>query len=279
MMLLPASLLIGLVSIYPFLSGISMAFTNYDVISHREPSFVGISNFLKLLTSDKEFYSILKYTLIYTLSVTIISYVVGFYLALLLNKDLKGRAVARALILVVWVLPSIVAGYSWRWLLNTQGLINALLLKFQIVKEPIGFLLSSSAKQITCILFGTWKSFPFMTLVLLAGLQTIPRELYEAAQMDGSMATTSFRYITFPLMRQITLVSTILMIIWTFNNFEDVYLIMGGYPTADVWVLSILTYYTAFTRHQMSYAASIAVFMMFALTICMIFYRRLVSSK
>jgi multiple sugar transport system permease protein len=275
-MLIPSSLLILMISIYPLLSGFRLATMRYNILKPWKNEFLGLGNFIKLLTTDTEFYGVLGFSFLYTFSVVAISYCAGLCIAMLLNRDIKFRAVFRALALIPWVVPPVVAATNWLWVLNDQlGLINTTLIKLGVIDEPILFLASLKIVRFTVIFTGAWKALPFMMIVLLAGLQSIPKELYEAAEIDGSGPLSSFRYITLPGIQTVSLICTTLMFIWTFNNFENIYLLTYGGPGQATYVLPILSYYTAFFRSELGYASAIAVTMLFVLLLFALLYLRL----
>ncbi|MCX5841208.1 MAG: sugar ABC transporter permease [Deltaproteobacteria bacterium] len=204
-----------------------------------------------------------------------LSYIVGLFLALLLNRDIKFRGLFRAAALIPWIIPPIVATTNWSWVLNDQyGIINTILLKIGLVKEPVLFLAVPDLARITVIGVGVWKSYPFMMIVLLAGLQGIPKEQYEAAYMDGAGFFKSFFRITMPNLKNVSFICTILMFIWTFNNFENIYLLTHGGPVKKTFVLSILSYYMAFFRGTLGYASAITTITLVILLMVSIVYLR-----
>lgn len=272
-MIAPSLILIALVSIYPFINGIWLSLQNYSIIRNNERKIVWFKNFAKIITSDKEFYSVLGYTFVYTISVVAVSYIFGLVLAMLLNRNIKFRGVFRALVLIPWVIPPVVACISWSWVLNDHfGIINTFLENIGLINEPIVFLGKKEMARITVIFTSAWKSFPFMMVVILAGLQSIPKELYEAAYIDGAGFFKSFRHITLPLLKSVSIIAITLMFIWTFNNFENVYLLTRGGPAQATQVLTILTYNTAFYRGNISYASAISSLMMVVLVIISVIY-------
>lgn len=265
-MLMPATILFLLVSIYPLLNGFRLAMMNYNLLKPKSRGFIGLGNIIKILTSDKEFYGVLAYSFLYTFFVVLVSYILGLCFAMLLNKDIKFRGLFRALILIPWVIPSVVASTNWQWVLNDQiGIINTTLMNMGFISKPILFLALPELARITVIFTSAWKSFPFFTVVLLAGLQSIPKELYEAAQIDGANPLQAFRHVTLSMLRNVTLICTTLMFIWTFNNFENIYLLTQGGPRQSTFVLPILSYYTAFFRSNLGYASAISVVMLVVL--------------
>lgn len=279
-LIIPATLMISLVSLYPLVNGLYLSLFNYNLMRPKNRAFVGLDNIIEILTKDKEFYQALKFSFIYSLFVVIFAYVVGMCFALLLNRDIKFRGIFRMLILIPWVIPSVVAATNWLWLLNDKlGFINKILVDIGIVKKPILFLAEQNLAQITVIITGAWKSFPFMMIVLLAGLQSIPDELYESAQIDGSGFFLSFWHITLPMLRPVTMISTVLMFIWTFNNFENIWLLTRGGPLDATFVLPILSYYTAFIRSNIGYASALAAIMLVILLFFALIYMRILNTN
>lgn len=257
-MLLPALLMILFVSLYPLLDSIQMSFTNKNILKPGNVKFVGLSNFQKIL-SDPEFYGTIRVSLIYAFCCAFASYLIGLGIATLLNKDIKCRGLFRAVLLIPWAIPTVVAASNWSYLLNDQyGLINTWLMQWKIIDSPILFLADTNLALFTVILVGTWKSYPFMSLSLLAGMQNIDRSIYESAQIDGASGRQSFWYITLPGLKQVSLVVTTLMFIWGFNNFDIIFLLTSGGPLNATRSLSIYTYNLAFYRGRMGYSAAIS---------------------
>lgn len=268
-MVLPSLVMMFVMFILAFIVGISYAFTNYRLDRPKKIDFVFLQNFIKILSSDHKFYEILGFTLLYSMGVVLIAYVVGFAIALLLNQDVPGRGLFRALILLPWVISSSVVAANWKWLLNDKyGFINVFLQQIGIIDKPILFLARPGLAQATVIFIGAWKTLPFMTIVILAGLQSISFDLYESAAIDGAGFWASLRYITMPGIRGITTMCTMLQFIWTFNNFENVYLMTAGGPNDATFTLPIYIYQLAFERSRIAYAAAVAVIVL----ICMAFF-------
>ncbi|WP_010263576.1 carbohydrate ABC transporter permease [Treponema primitia] len=278
-LLIPASILIFAISIFPLLRGIGLGFMRYSIRRANAATFNGLDNFIQLL-QDKEFYSTLGFSFFYAFAVVIISYVMGMCFALLLNRDIKFRGFFRAMILIPWIIPPVVASTNWTWLLNDQlGFINLVLRQWGLIDKPILFLADPILARITVCFTGAWKSFPFMTIVLLSGLQGIPDELYEAASIDGAGFFRAFRHITVPMLKPVTTISTVLMFIWTFNNFENIYLLTKGGPANATFILPILSYYTAFFRSQLGYASAISTLMLVVLLFMALFYMRALQGE
>lgn len=276
-MLIPASVLFVIINAFPFIYGLILSFTDTNYLRPKtgSGSFIGLQNFFDILTNDPEFYGVLLYSFIYTILVVVLSYMLGLLLAVLLNRNIKGRSLFRALALLPWLMPSAVASINWQWLLNDQvGFINVFLTNIGLIKDPIQFLASPEIARMTVIIVAIWKAYPFMMVVLLAGLQSIGKEMYEPAYMDGANSFRVFRYITMPLLKPVTLVATSLMFIWTFNtlSFDNIYLLTQGGPANATYVLSIQSYYTAFFRGKIGYASAISVIMLLVISAIIIAY-------
>ena len=277
MMLLPATIVILVVSVYPLLYGIYLSLRNQNFLKPDRNDFVGLANYTKLF-SDKNFTSAIGYTLYYTLGIVLFSYILGLVIALLLNRKLAMRGVIRALVLIPWVIPAAVACTNWRWLLDIHvGFVNTMLVGMGILDKPIAFLADPNYVKNVMIVFGIWKAFPFMTLTLLSGLQGISEDIYEAATIDGSNGWQTFRRITLPLLKPVSFVALTLMCIWTFNNFENIYLFTEGGPRKYTTTISIFTYKTAFFSSDISYACASGTAMMFFMALFGFIYMKLLN--
>ena len=267
LLLLPASLVILIVSVYPLIYGIYLSFRNQNFLKPGQNDFVGLMQYFKLFT-DKNFAGALGYTLYYTLGIVVLAYILGMCLALMLNKELPLRGAMRALVLIPWIIPSTVAAVNWRWILDSQvGAVNSLLLSMGVIDKSISFLSDPDFVKNTMIAIGVWKSFPFMTLTLMSSLQGISDDIYEAARIDGANARQTFVSITLPLLKPVSFVALTLMSIWTFNNFENIFLLTEGGPLKYTTTISIFTYKTAFFANDISYACSAGTCMMFIMAI------------
>jgi len=278
-MILPPTALIACITLFPLINGLYLGMTNTNILRNIS-DFVGIENYVKIILTDGEFYGALSYTAIYSFFVMAFSYILGLIFALLLNRDIKLRGLFRAAALIPWIIPPIVATTNWSWVLNDQyGIINTFLKQIGFIKEPILFLAMPNLARMTVIGVGVWKSYPFMMIVLLAGLQSIPKELYEAAYIDGAGFVSSFWKITMPNLKNVSFICTILMFIWTFNNFENIYLLTQGGPVQKTFVLSILSYYMAFFRGTLGYASAITTVMLVVLLLISMGYLRVLKAN
>jgi ABC-type sugar transport system permease subunit len=259
-MLMPAFLIILILQVYPLLTGIVYSFFNFRLDRPQNRSFIGIENFIKVLTTDRHFYRVLAFTFVNAVCVVIFSYVIGLSLSLLMNKRLPGRGLYRALVLLPWIVSSAVVGSCWKWILNDRyGIVNTVLQGLNLVERPIQFFAVPSMARFTVVLVGTWATIPFMCIVLLAGLQSISADLYDAAAIDGAGFWGSFFHVTLPGIAEVTILCTTLQFIWQFNNFETVYLLTMGGPKMETFTLPVYMYNMAFKENRISYSSAIAV--------------------
>lgn len=263
-MMIPCTVVLLGISVYPVFSSIYMSFTNEHLL-RKETSFVGFDNYIRLMR-DTEFWGSVGFTFIYSFAVVAVAYVAGMALALALNRDMKGKRFFRAVFLLPWVIPPVIAVTNLKWILHDQvGIINTTLRSWGVIDKPVLFLAQYGWIRPTVILASAWKQIPFMMITLLAGLQSVPLELYESAQVDGAGFWKQLFSITLPIIRPLTFINTTLSFIWTINSFEMIWLMTGGGPNGHTFTIPVLSYYTAFFRNDMSYAATIATSMLFVL--------------
>jgi ABC-type sugar transport system permease subunit len=259
--LFPAILFIMLVNIYPFVSGILYSFKEGTLL--KPGSFIGVANYLKVLKMD-ELWNAFSFSFWFTLFSVIGSYVVGLFLALLLNINIPGKGIFRVALLVPWVLSSVVSMVGWRWMIGSQAsMVNTFLQSLGI--EPILFLSDEKWAVFSVIMVKIWRSYPFMMVSLLAALQTISHDLYEAASIDGAGKWRSFLSITLPQLKTISFVCWILMSIWSFNDFDVLYLLTGGGPIDATQNLILMSYKYAFVKDSVGIGAVLAIFSLIVL--------------
>ncbi len=249
-------ILVGLV-IYPFLYAIWLSFLDKSVGSAG--TFVGLKNF-RYVVAWPQFASALYHTLVFTVAAVAIKFVLGMAVAVVLNQKIRGRNFFRAFLLLPWVIPAFVVYLTWRWLYDPlQGLLNYVLLDLGLITRPIAFLGDKSTALISVIIAHAWRSFPFYAISFLAGMQSIPLELYEAAQVDGATRWQQFRHITLPSLYHIIGVVVLLSTIWTANAFEPVYLLTGGGPSDATTVYTMLVYTMGMVNLRFGEAAAVSV--------------------
>jgi ABC-type sugar transport system permease subunit len=253
-LLLPSLILIGLINFYPFIVGFLYSLRDGSLL--KAGDFVGLANYFQLPDMD-DFRHALVFSAIFAICNVVGSYVIGLGLALLLSKEMPGRGLFRVALLLPWIIPSIVSIVSWRWMIADQnGLINQALELVGV--GPIFFLGSERWAIFSVIMIKIWRSFPFMMISCLAALQSIDRDLYEAAHIDGAGRWQSFRDITLPQIAGISVVLWILMTIWSVNDFETPWLLTQGGPSNATENLIILAYKYTFNRNDVGTGSAIA---------------------
>lgn len=271
--LLPAIVFLFLLIGYPLFEAIKLSFFHETGFGSTR-SFVGLGNYLALF-EDFEFWATLARTLIWTVSSVLLKTVLGLPGALLLNQKFAGRGIFRSLVLPPWIVPLPIGAYVWTWLYNGQhGLINGILLRLRIIDKPFEMLAYPTSAFIGCLINDVWVGVPFMTLVILAGLQAIPSELYEAARVDGASRWQRFWYITLPQLKTVLLIVTLLSSVWTFNSFDIIWVQTAGGPLSATTTLVVKTYKAAFRSWDFGMGATLAVITFVILTIISIIYSR-----
>ncbi|MGO6789404.1 carbohydrate ABC transporter permease [Rhizobium ruizarguesonis] len=254
LLLLPSLILMIVVIGYPMIQGFWYSFTNGSLL--KAGKFVGLRNYGKLL-ADPSFWHALRFSLYFALANIVGCYSLGLGLALLLQKDFPGRGLFRVLLLLPWIVPSLVAIVSWRWMINDdKALFNQIIVFFG--GDPVYFLSSSNWTIAMVIIIKIWRSFPFMLLSLLAALQTIDRTLYEAADIDGATKWQSFRHVTVPAISGISVVLCLLMTVWTVNDFDTPWLLAQGGPANATENLVVLAYRYTFARNDVGMGAAVS---------------------
>lgn len=257
LLLTPLILILFLLLAYPIASAIWI--TLQDKTIGMVGRFIGLGNYRELLFEDPFFWQVVRNGFIFTIGSVLLKLLVGMIMALVLNQPLIGRGLWRGLLLMPWVAPTVVTALSWRWMLDLTGVLNLVLRDLGLMKGSIPWLAQYGTALFSLILVNTWRGFPFFGITLLAGMQAIPQELYEAAEIDGASVWQRFRYVTVPSLRTVMLVVTILSIIWTFNDFSIVWLLTGGGPGHATDVFATYTYKLGFVTSRLGYGQTVSV--------------------
>lgn len=274
--ILPILVLIGIIFIYPLSQVLISSFYNIR-LGAQEGIFVGLDNY-RLIFSEPVFWKSVRSSLIWTFGNLILQLIIPLGVAILLNQKLRGMHFARTLILLPWIIPMVALAVSMRWmLLPGIGIFNEILKN--IIGTQISFLGSKSAAMPTLIILNTWKWLPFGTLLILTALQTIPREVYEAARVDGANFWKQFIYITFPLLGKVIWFMGYLILVWNFNTFDTIWLTTEGGPGHIMQTLTILVYRRAFKVFRLGEGAAIATMSAAFLMVMGILYFKFLSPK
>jgi len=278
MLIAPTVLIFCAVIVYPLASAIYLS-----LFSIFTPTlgggFVGFANYAELAASP-EFWRSLLNTFIWTVLTLALQIVLGVAAALMLNRAIVFRALARSLILFPYFVSTVVAVLVWRWLFNDlYGVLNHLLMWAGVLSMPLDWLGAMPNAMVSVVLVGAWKYFPFVVIAVLARLQTIPEHLYEAATIDGAGAWSRFWDVTLPQLREVLVVVVLLRAIWDFKEFDLIYLLTGGGPIIATQTLPLMVYKEAFGLNQMGRAAAVAVSMMLVMLVFMLAYFRALQTR
>jgi multiple sugar transport system permease protein len=255
---LPSAALIAGVLLYPALRTFALSFYRMNLETSFHADFTGLHNFSRLV-SDSRFHGSLRMTALFTATTVAIEFTAGLVLALCAETWIRGRKVMRTILLVPWTLPTAVIAVLWAWIFNDQyGILNALLLRTGILRSPISWLGDPTAAFWALVIADVWKTTPFVFLILLAGLQGIPHELYEAIEIDGGGAWSKFRRITWPFLARFVFVALVFRVIQAFSVFDLVYVMTGGGPGGTTETLSMYSYQTMMRYLDFGYAAALA---------------------
>ena len=270
----PALCLLAVLMVYPLIQVIRMSF--YD-IRVRTETWVGLENFAELLQSPL-FWQVLWQTALFTLGSVVFHLVLGMGLALLLHTRINGkiRNLFRGLLILPWLFAPTVAGMIWVLMLSPFGVVNGFLTTIGLLdpNQTINWLGSPSTSLLSVTAMNIWRAYPFFMVMLLAGLQAIPEDVYEAADIDGTTPLQKFWFITIPGLRGIILTVVLLDGIWTFRAFDPVYVMTGGGPVNSSQVLPTSIYFDAFQKLRFGYASAEAVAMFLILFAFSVVYVR-----
>lgn len=277
-LILPVILVIIFLVIYPMITSIYISFTNKR-LGVPFPKITGFTNYVQVLKSAV-FERSLRNSIFWTLASGILQFILGMTLALILNQSFKGRFFFRGLFIVPWVTPGVVVAITYRWLLNGMvGIVNQIMVAIHIIPEPVGWFSDPRLVMPVLIYINVWRGIPFMMITLLAGLQTIPVELIEAAKADGAGVIRRFFFVTMPYMRHVIFIGLLIFTLWNFNNFDMIYLTTRGGPGTFSFTLPIMIYSAAFEEIEYGKAASISSFMFIFLMIIAMIYLQMMSRE
>lgn len=270
--ILPAITLLLLLTAYPLYQVILMSF--YDYTDKANPIFAGIKNYTEFIV-DPMFWNALGNTVVFTIVSVFFGLSIGLIFALLLNQQIntKFRAIFRSVLMFPWLTSSTVVAAIFMLLFNPFGLVNKFLRSLGFTElSQTAWLGDENTALLAVIVANIWRGFPFMMLMLLAGLQTISNDLYEAADIDGAGFFKKLFYITIPQLKNIILTLVILEFIWNFRSFDLVFLMTGGGPMNSTEVLSTYIYHHAFRTLDFGYASATAIFMLLIMVALSFFY-------
>ncbi|MEP9368396.1 sugar ABC transporter permease [Xanthobacter sp. VNH20] len=257
--MLPAVAFLILFLAYPLAYGVWLSFTDTRMGSPGE--FIGIGNYIWLI-DDPVFIIAVMNTLIFTAGASIFKFVIGFYLAILLNKRLPFKALIRAVVLLPWIVPTALSAIAFWWILDSQfSVISWSLKSLGLIDHNINFLGDRDLARASVIFANVWRGIPFIAITLLAGLQTVPASLYEAATIDGASSWQMFRRITYPMLTPIIAVVMTFSVLFTFTEFQLIWVLTRGGPANATDLMATLSYQRAILGGQLGEGSAIAVAM------------------
>jgi multiple sugar transport system permease protein len=274
LLILPAFAILALVVFAPILNGIRVSFLDYTLATRNNPAWNNFANYTRLFKSG-EIFVYFRNTFVFVFFVVFIQFILGLIVALLLNAQIVARSALRALYLLPWTIPSVVVALLWGWMLQPQyGILNFVLRQLEVIQGPLQWTQHPQLAMVSIILAATWRQAPMMIVMLLAGLQSIPHDLVEAAMIDGASATQLFRRITLPLLVPVISTTVLIAIINNFQMFTIIFNMTAGGPLNRTTTLSIATYAKGFTRFDMGAAAAIGVMWLVVLAGLTVLYNR-----
>jgi multiple sugar transport system permease protein len=267
-LILPTILLLALFIAYPFFKGVELSVTDSKV--GVPGGLVGLQNFANL-ANDSIFRTAVVNTFVYTGVTTVFKLALGLWLALLLNRHFRGKALTRAFVLLPFIIPTVLSTFAWKWMFDpTFSVINWALFRIGVIHGRINWLSDPDLAMISIIIVNVWRGVPFYAISLLAGLQTINPELHEAAAIDGARAWQRFWHVTWPLLLPVTMVVVLFSVIQTFADFQLVYVLTGGGPANATHLFATYAYQIGVGTGLLSQGAAISLAMFPVLLIVVI---------
>lgn len=258
-LLLPALFVIGSIAFFPIIQTFWISLHHLNIKFANNKTFIGLENYIELM-KDERFLNSLSNTFLVTGISVFLELLIGLAFALVMHRTFYGRGIVRAAILVPWAIPTVVSALMWRYMYNDQlGVVNDILYRLGLIDSYVTWLGSPGLSMSAVIVAEVWKTAPFMALLILAGLQTIPGNLYEAAGIDGANAFNKFFFVTLPLLKPAILVALLFRTLDAFRIFDLVYVLTGGGPGNATEVISMYAYKTMNGYLDFGYGSAISV--------------------
>jgi len=273
--LVPVIIVLGGTVLFPILKAMHMSMYNHVLIKPNEYRYVGLANYARLLHDDV-FWLSLENSFFWVFGSVSLQFLGGFAAALLLHESFRGRALVRTITLLPWIIPGVVVALIWEFIYQPNyGLLNDILNRTGLMTERVAWLSSPSLAMPAVIATNVWRGVPFFAIMLLAGLQAIPTELYEAARVDGASVIQRFRHVTLPLLRPIIVVATATRIVWTFNYADLIFVMTSGGPANATQITSTYTLLQAYSNLDFGYAATLSVTLLLIMLAFTVLYLRI----
>ncbi len=271
LLLLPSALMIFTLIALPLIQAFYFSFTNRSTLGGHY-SFIGLDNYISLFQRP-DFPEALRNSIVWTGGNIVLDMSLGLYVAVVLHCQFRLRGLVRALVLFPYLIPTIVAVLVWRFMLHgLLGVINYWLMDLHLISAPVSWFGNPDRAMMMVIFVGVWKLFPFVVIALLGILQSIPTEIYEAAKVDGANVIQEFWYITLPAIMPVFVITALLRTIWTWDNFDIIYLLTGGGPVNATTTLPVFVYKEAFRHYRLGRASAVTVVTFFIILGLIVLY-------
>lgn len=275
MLVAPSILIVLAVAIYPLFETFRLSFTNARLASPREVSYVGARNY-ELLIQDSQFWTALSNTFIFTFSSVALELILGMVIALTIHSAFAGRGLVRTSMLVPWAIPTVVSAILWNWMFHDVfGVINEVLRRVNLIDSNVAWLANPATSLGAIVAIDVWKTTPFMALLLLAGLQIIPGDVYEASRVDGASKWQSFWRVTLPLLRPAILVALVFRTLDAFRVFDIIWVLKAG--ATDTMSIAVYTYQSLVQSQQLGRGSAAAVVIFVCVGALVVLYTRLIK--
>lgn len=279
LLLTPALLILFLIIFYPIVYSIYLSFHHYILLKPKDTEFIGLQNYFNLL-QDNVFKLAFWKSVVWTFWVISIELLLGLFGAWLLNREFRGRHLVRAIVLLPWVFPSVLTGLMWVWMLDdTYGVINDILYRFGLIAGFVPWMAQSGTALYAIIVTQIWHGTPFFVIMILAALQSIPDELYEAARIDGANLWQEFRFVSWPMVFPTVLITTLLRTIWTANYVEIIQIMSEGGPGYSSLTLPIYAFRKAYSGLDFGYSSALSLVLVAALALLVWIYMRVLKNR
>lgn len=256
--LLPALTVMAIVVLLPVLQTVRLSLESYVLYDPDAEAFIGIGNFVAILR-DEVFWISLGHSAAWIVGVVGLQFLLGLVTALLLNQSFWWRGVARALVIIPWALPSVIIGLMWTWMYDFNlGILNDVLIRLGLLSQPLAWLARPDTALGAVMLTLIWQGFPFFAVTILAGLQTVPAELYEAAEIDGANPMQTLVHVTLPSIADVVATALLLRTIWVANSLDVILVMTGGGPGYATHTLPLYAFLKAYSSMEFGYGAALA---------------------
>lgn len=264
--LAPMTVVLLVMVAYPFLANIGYSFLDYKLTKMDKP-FVFFDNYIRIFTSE-DFMGILRKTVVWTLGNMVLILTLGISVGMLLDSDLKGKVILQTVLLIPWVIPETVTGYTWKWMMASDyGILNRILMQLHIIDANFSWFRDGDMAMLAVILANVWRAFPFMSVMVYAKKKSMPLDWEEAALVDGANKFQIFRYITIPYIMPVVARVATLIFIWSYNAFGIIYTMTDGGPLGATTIFPVYIQKKAFANYDFGITSAMSVLMMVSMIV------------